>query len=603
MDTDRPTKQTKKHTDRIKKWQQNSPEGFLSWLEDVKPRVLQNSQYEIFIPTDEQLYLIHQILKPSENATPTLLDEPVKQLGERAHNSRKARPSRKPKLATEKPKLQHSNFQHTLSLLIMPRRHGKSTIFALICLWIATTRPNQTVQLLGSTESHTRRTMFSVIKKIIDHTPILKKLIPEKDSYVFELFCRRLGSVIQMSPGTNVATAYGDRFTIMWTSDLHSAPDLESFNAMQAALLDSKDSLLLIDSNVDSLNGHVHLMQQEAESDPSMFCYHKEYKDIEDYCENAPEWISRTKARRLQKTTLKADFKRDILGKRSSASNALFPSDVIEMCKSPYRMPVDDIRALTQGRAYKVGGGLDRSKSLLGIGGDSTIWTTVLKIANPHNEEPEFFILNQKNVIPNTANNIKKIILADHNKYKLDNVVLENFETMDLKAWIDNQNIPCELVSPHSTVQNSAFPELCRIAKEGRLHFPEDNKKLISEMSTFSYTKAPKGEGYSFGHSTRSQHDDTVFSLLWAVFSLRSQIMNLYTLNHIHCNSKRPNRHLCFLLNGNMELHCSETCEAAIEVNEMYTSFLKYQLDSELTLPDFYKTHVKLTGTRIYQAL
>lgn len=591
---------------RIKAWQANTPQAFLQWLADIRPRILVNSRYEIFIPTDRQLKLIHQILAPAENKTINSVDEPVQAIGGRAHGARKARPARRAKPVDEdQAKARQSSFQHSLSLIIEPRRHGKSTLFCLICLWLFTSRKNITVQLIGNTESHCRRVQFQTVKKIIANTPTLRKLIPEKQMFVFEIFFPAMGNVIQMSPGNNPSTSFGEKIDVLWVSDLHACTDLSPFNALQGSLLDSKDSLLLIDSNVDAKGGHVHMIQEESKNDASIFAHHTFYHDLDHYCAEAPPWISRTKARRLAKTSLPADFRRDILGKRSDAKNSLFPSDVIDLCKSPYKCPVDDIKTLTQGRAYKIGGGLDRSKSLLGsaLGGDNTIWTTIMKVAGVHDMEPEIFILNQQNILPNTSATIKKAILKDHQRYKLDNVILEDYEVVDLLPWIESQGITVERMSPHSTRQNASFPELARIAREGRLHFPEDEKKLASEMATFSYSKAKRGENYSFGHSSKSQKDDRVYSLNWAIYALRSQIMNLYTINRIQCTSKRPNRHLCFLMGGDLELFCSENCEAATEVRDMHRQFLQYQLDSDIQLSDFYRTHVKLTGIKTYQAV
>jgi hypothetical protein len=602
MDKDQQPKTNYK--ERVRAWQQNTPQAFLQWCADIKPRILINNRYEVFEPTAKQLELIHKILEPAETM-PALNDEEVLSLGERSHNARKARPSRKGKIQTDPDQAFQSSFKHTLSLLIQPRRHGKSTLFSLIVLWLFCSRKNCTLQVLGNTESHTRRVQFNTIKKIIANTPSLRKLIPEKQMFVFEIFFSALGNVIQMSPGNNPSTAFGEKIDVLWVSDLHACSDLQPFNALQASLLDSKDSLLLIDSNVDVTDGTVHLIQKQAEEDPTIFCDHVFYKDLDDYCENAPPWISRPKARRLQKTSLETDYKRDILGQRSDAQNALFPSEVIELCKTPYKWPVENIQELTQGRAYKVGGGLDRSKSLLGsaLGGDNTVWTVILKVAGIHDMEPEIYILNQVNILPNTSGTIKKAILADHQKYHLDNVILEDYEVVDLLPWLENQQINVERMTAHSTKQNASFPELSRIAREGRLHFPEDAKHLIEELGTFSYTQAPRGDGYAFGHSSKKFHDDRVYSLNWAIFSLRSQIMNLYILKSINCTNKRSNRQHCFLMNGSLVLHCSENCEAAQEVNDLYRQFCRYQLDSELTLPEFYKTHVKLTGTRIYQSI
>ncbi|MDZ7699487.1 MAG: hypothetical protein U5R49_21965 [Deltaproteobacteria bacterium] len=600
------TQNAKHKQNRINLWRENSPNGFLAWLEDFKPRILQNGRYEIFRPTEKQLELIQQILKPAKNPPPTE-HEPVRQLTQRQLNARKARPSIKqhfhdPDTLPDRT----SSYQYSMNLLIQPRRHGKSTLFALMCLYFATTRQNITVQLLGSTENHCKRTMYNPVLKIINNTPSLSKLIPTRDQYVYECFCRPLGSVIQHSPGLNIHASFGDRVSILWQSDFHSVPDTECFEATLAATLDSRDSMIFIDSNVDATNGPCHQIQALADEDDTIFCDHQFYKDFEDYELNAPPWIDRKKAKRLMKTSLPASFKRDILGLRSSHSNALFKAEHIEGCKSPFKWPVQDVYKLVEGRHFVVGAGLDRSKSLFGsaIGkADNTIFTVMAKVASAHNDEPEYFILDQINVIPNTASHIKKLIKKAHEKYDLKMVTLEDHEVLDIKPFCDANNIPCETVSPHTTKQNMLFPELSRVVKENRLFFPEDAKDLVSEMSTFNYTEAKRGQGYSFRHGKRDEKDDRIFSMAWSVYSLRSHILNLFSLDSIVCKAKQKNKKLCFLLGGNMELLCSESCPVAQEVREMYQQFLMYQMDTELTLTDFFHTHVKVAGARIYSAM
>lgn len=597
------TKVKQQKQDRIKAWSASTPEAFLQWVADIKPRILMNANYEIWVPTETQLYHVHEILRPA----PVPIDakqEPVKKL-KRARSARKARPRTKDKLLPKSAEVQRqSSFKHNLSLIIAPRRHGKSTVIALIILWLFTSRRNLVVQLLGNTESHTRRAMYSMLRKIIVNTPSLRKLIPDKNIFVFEILFPALGNCLQMSPGNTPGTSFGEKIDVLWCSDLHASADLSAYYALQASLLDSKDSLCLIDTNVDFVGGVVDLLQQEAQDDPGIFCHHTQYENIDDYIKNCVPWIERSKAVRLGKSTLEVDFFRDILGRRSSAKNSLFPSEVIELCKTAYKCPVASIEELTQGRAYFVGGGLDRSKSLLGavMGADNTVLTSILKVANPKSEEPEIYLLDQQVIIPNTSRTIKKAILKNHQKYKYDNLILEDYEIVDLLPWLEAQGIPTEKMTAHSTRQNASFPELARIAREGRLHFPEDDAGLVSELSTFSYTQR-KVEGYHFGHSSKKFKDDRVFSLNWAIFALRSQIISLFTLGHIQCTSKRKNRHLCFLMGGNMELLCAEGCEAAQAVFEFYRQFLRYQLDSDLLLHEFYKNYVKLVGVKVYQAI
>ena len=209
----------------------------------------------------------------------------------------------------------------------------------------------------------------------------------------------------------------------------------------------------------------------------------------------------------------------------------------IDVVPMPPQPPEYDLSELTKGRTYKVGGGLDRAKSLFaGRHGDHTIWTTILKVASPEHGEPEYYILNQQRISPNISRSIKKAILKDHERYNLDNCVLENYEVTDLAPWLTDQRIPHELVSAHDTNQNASFPEFYRIANEGRFHFPESLKDLESEMRTFSYLQRVGGK-YSFGHSSKKFKDDTVYSANWAIFSLRSAVMSLYSIGNILCKN------------------------------------------------------------------
>lgn len=429
----------------LDRWNAPGSLGFWNWVADVRPHVLQrNNQYGPWEPTQEQRQAVDNILAVDA----------------------------------------HGRFLHSLSLLIEPRRHGKSTAFALVVLWLTTSRRNHITQLLGNTADHSRRTQFRTLKRIIANTPRLARLIPEEFIFTNEITFPPLQSAIQLGEGLSLSSAFGDRLNCLWVSDLHASPDLSPFNALQASLLDSQDSLILIDANVDPTDGHVHGLQKEAETDHTIYARHTHYRDLTEFEAQAPAWIDRQKARRLQRTALPADFRRDILGQRSDAKNALFPTEFIKAARAPYKIPVSDLKELTRGLACKVGGGLDRAKSLSPLaGGDSTVWTVVAKVASPEHGEAEYFVLNQVVFTLNTSRAIKKAILADHERYGLDNVILENYEITDLAPWLADVKIPCEILTATEKMQNSAFPEMARIFREGRFHFSKDLKVFESELN------------------------------------------------------------------------------------------------------------------------
>ena len=592
-------------------WKQNSPEAFLSWCSWIKPKIKTDDGYQYVTFTPKQLEIIDNILKPAVNTIPTPTTQKAQPIIKRSRqlNSRKARPGKRKSIKedpTELMQTRESVWKHSMSLVIQPRRHGKSNIMRLIVLWLCSTRTNFTCQLLGSTESSTSRIIFKPLKQIILHTPALLKLWPEKQHYVFEIFSiPALGNTIQMSPGNNPATSFGSQLDIIFCDDVHSFPDMDVFENFLSSTLDSSQSLILMASNADEVGGQVHLIEQAAKEDDTIFCDYTFYGNFSDYAANAPPWIDRKKAAREERIKLPTAFLRDILGQRADSASALFSAKHIEQCRSPFKWPVDDVEAITSGRRRFIGGGLDRSKSLMGSklsGKDNTIWTVTAKVANPKNEEPEYIILEQTNIIPNIASNIKRIILNSHKKFKLDNVVLEDYETLDLMPYLESQKIPCELVSAHSTRQNQIMPELHRMVKENRLFFPEDADKLISELTSFNYRQAKRGEGFSFGHAHRNQLDDRIYSLAWSVYALRKQVLTLYAIESIVCQSKHRNRHMCYLMGGDLELFCSESCPASKEAKELHKNFLAYQMaDSDMLVTEFFKEFVKVTGSRISQ--
>lgn len=543
-------------------WNAPGAAGFYNWLADVKPRILtKGNTWEPVALESWQNDFLRDALEPGQ-------DKP---------------------------------FRYSIVLHVTPRRHSKSTLFALLAMWLFTSRGNQTIQALGNSEIHCEKVQMRTLRGIIRNTPALKAMIGEENLRKQAIENPAMGNIIQASTVT-MSGAFGDKLNLLWVSDFHACPDTGPFDAYQASLLDSEGTLCLIDSNTDHEGGHVHALEMLAETDPGVCCRRIEYPDLETYLRDAPAWIDRDKVVRLQKTQLPTAFSRDILGKRSSARNALFPPEVIEVCRAeiPCPFPPDRLGELTGGRKYIVGGGLDRSKKL--FGGDNTAWTTTLKVASAKDAEPEYYVLNQAVVVPNHARFIKKAILDDHKRYNLDAVTLEQYEVADIKPWLDDQDIPAEVVSAHATNQNLSFVELHRVAKEGRLHFSQDLEVLTSEMRTFVYEEKRDGN-YTFGHSSQKFHDDTVYSLNWSVFATRAAVLSVYALKRIECRSLRPTRGLCFLMGGDMELLCKHECAAYHEVAEMFRGYMRLRMDDDHTLPGFYAAYVKLDGPRIYQGV
>lgn len=555
------------------RWQGNDEQAFWNFIEDTRPRVKQGSRYSEWVPTDEQRKLVTAIF-------------------ERDGTRRK----------------------HRLVLAIQPRRHGKSTLFLLVVIFYFISRRNFTIGLLGNTDDHTHRTMYKRIEAIIRNTPALKlRCNPDKN---FLTDHARLQDPVASTTWQNriikctqsMSGAFGDSLDILHVSDLHQNPDMEVFEAWRGALIDSAEGITLIDANVDYTGGPVHELQQLAENEEAVFCSHISYTDLDDYTLRAPSWLDRTEARIAQKRDLDVAFNRDFLGQRSAIVNRLFSDVFINLCKDAYRIPVTDHLALAAGRTFAIGGGLDRSKNLLAMGNtDSTVWTTMMKVATIGGE-PEYYILNQRKFLLNTSREIKAEVMRDHKQYGgFTNCSLENYEVSDLRSWFADVGIQCELISPTDNRQNSSFPYLYRLFREGRIHLPENCTDLIQELQTFVYTQRKSATGsYVFSHISSKFHDDHIYSLNWAVESLRDSILDLFNMNYIDCKETLAYRRaLCFIMGGSKSLMCSQQCPAYYEVAKMFRDYKSFHaLDSELDIASFYKSYVKSTdGIVTYQGV
>ena len=545
----------------LESWNEPGFAGFANWLADIQPCIRHSdNRYRLVELLDWQEATLRDALRADDNG----------------------------------------RFLHSLILYVQPRRHAKSTLHMLTLLWLVTSRRNFTAACLGNHDQHTQRVQMRPLRRLIRHTPALFKIIGgEAGISKNELKFPNTDGLIQSVTPT-AQSAFGDQLNCLWVSDWHACPDLDAFHAFQASLLDSDERLTLIDSNTGPTGDHVHELEQEAENDPGIFLSRLEYRDFDHYCDSAPPWISRTEARRLKRTTLQGAFDRDILGKRGAATNALFAKADVGACRDSYSVPVEgkSLDEMFEGRKFITGGGLDRALSF-SLHGDATIWTALAK-STDDSGEPEYWILNQKSIPFSQGRSIKKAIAADHEAFGLQNTVIEQYQAQDVLSWAQDAQIPCERVHATSKDQATVFTELARIVKESRLHIPENLPDLIQEMDTFRYELGPR---YPKFGAAKGFHDDRIYSLAWAVWSLRDQELASYELPRVICHSKSPHARLCYLRGGDLILFCAPDCEAHRRVEGMHLQYLRSRVDSELSLPEFFASKVKVAGIKVHQGI
>lgn len=525
--------------------------GFFAWLDDVKPMVPSaRGGYEPFVPGARERVEIEKALDGGYNT----------------------------------------------AVFCWPRRHGKTLVSALIIIWRFMTRRTENVAVVANSEKQIVDTAFRLIRTIIEQTPAIKAIVEAGAIKVGldKIEYAAAGSLIQAFSASPNAL-WGKKLTVAQISELHATNNEAVLEALAGSLLDSFGSLLLIDSTVGPRSSPLFGLYQTAQNgdDPRLFFSHIQYDDLEDACARSPHWIRPEELRSLAKKMLPQRFGSYHLNRWQDGSASLFPADILKQCVDTY--PID-VKAITAGGAYVVGGGLDRA-----FGGsrhgDATIATAVLKTVI--DEDEHFYVLASEKVLFSRLSGIKNALTSFHRNYEMSRLTVEAYNAQDVGDWAAGQPYHSETIHPTRQVQNYAFTTLYTAAAEGRLHIHPDLQRLLSEMGTFEVHHDNTGAGQAglpaFRHA-KGCRDDAVYSLAWAVHSLREVELSPYEMTGIHCFTTAPVANLCVLNGGSILPPCAESCRSAHTAHKLHAAYLDRKPIAPMSFDEFFASKIKNTG-------
>lgn len=486
---------------------------------------------------------------------------------------------------------------HGTIVFCWPRRHGKTVASALIIVWRFLTRQTQDIAIVANSTTQAVDTAFKLVKTIITQTPAIKTMVDAGEIWVGADVIRydALGSTIQGFPAS-VQSLFGKKLSIAQVSELHAARTDDVFQCLASATIDTEDGLVLVDSTVGSTSSPLYSLYQlhERNGDPSLYYSFIFYRDLEDAVANSPQWIDPKKLRSRAAQDLPARFAQQHLNLWTGSQNSLFPQDLIDRCTETYPL---DLKDITKGRACAVGGGLDRAYGF-SLHGDATVTTAVLKVLD--GEEPTYYVLASDEVKFSAADGIKANLTRYRRDYGMRRAALEHYNSQDIAAWAAEQDFDSETVSPTRERQANAFQALYNAAAHGRLKIHPAFDRLLSEMKTFEYelesTGTSQGAIPKFGHA-KGAHDDTVYSLAWAIYALREIELNPYEIAGIHCTGSGPAIRLCAMNGGDHVPMCAESCRSFLKVYELYKQYRSRVVVNPLQIEDFIRLKVSNTGT------
>jgi hypothetical protein len=477
-----------------------------------------------------------------------------------------------------------------------PRRHGKTLVSALIIVWRFLTRQTQNIAIVANSEKQSVDTAFKTVKTIVEQTGYTAKLVKAGAITVGadRIEYAAVGNTIQ-GFSSNPAALYGKKLSVAQISELHAATSDAAYQVLASSTIDTDDGLVLIDSTVGSRSSPLFGIYNTAQrgDDPSLFFSHIFYKDLEDAITNGPAWIKPAKLRSRAAQMLPGEFSQQHLNLWGNSTSSLFPPAVLDKTRDSYEI---DIPSIAGTAAYIVGAGVDRAFGF-SLHGDATITTAVLKTVI--DDVDHFYVLACDSILFSSGRGIKNALTRYKADFGLKRAALESYNVQDLGAWCADQTFDHEIIHPTAERQAGAFQALYQAANEGRLHIDASFDKLFDEMATFEYRIMPSATG-SGGtprfEAAKGCHDDRVYSLAWAIYSLRDVELNPYEIQGIHCHGPGPAVPLCLLNGGELVPPCAEACRSMLAARDLYRGYVRRGHLTPLAFDEFVIGKIKNVG-------
>jgi hypothetical protein len=471
---------------------------------------------------------------------------------------------------------------------IFPRRHGKTLISALYICWRFTVFQNEDIGIVAQSEKQSVDTAFRLVRDCLTHTPAFGRfnITVNRDRIEYGA----LGNVIQ-GYANNPTTLLGKSMTVAQCSELHKARNTETFSTLKGNLMDTRNGVLLVDSTPGSKVGPLGLIYEswQACDDESLFVSHVSYTDVDDAVKNSPPWVNTGDLRILQRTMLPGHFRAEHLGQFSDGDDMLFPEEVISRCRDVYPL---DVQKLANGRPVVVGGGLDRAKPFSIYGKDSTCTACVAMLQI--DEDTHYYVMDQRDIRFSRGDGIKAAFVEYAKTFGMKHLCIEDANTSDIIEWANQQvGFDCEGVSPTPGRQSTVFTEMYLAASEGRLHIHPKFDKIFREMATFTVNS--DREMPKFEHAP-GKHDDSLYALGWAIYSLREQVLPAYSVGGINCTERSPAVKFCVLNGGTFQPHCAEDCRSFQRIWRLYDLYKDKSGCAPMKFEDFFKYKVVNTG-------
>lgn len=400
-----------------------------------------------------------------------------------------------------------------------PKREGKSLCVAILILWRICCWLNQHCVVLANSERQAASVIYDELVNFFAHSELLRTFASSDDIERKKLRVVLNGNTVECVP-CNQRTVQGVAVTgILAVDELHAAPDIEAYNYL-AAQTEMRDAQIAISSQAgvpDESNAVWRLYQASQQDGASVFF---SYAD-----RHMSPWAVSLAARQ-KPTLIPAEYRKLHENGWVGLGEKAFEPDDLDAAAQDYGEPRTraDLMALVQTWGFghlimDIGMGLDRAG--VGTGGDRSVLTTVARFSDPQRVFPAQYRVLRVDVFRTGAE--AEILSAFRDLREMTGsspgIIMEAYGCSDLADKVKGAS----LEAPTPRRQHQMFTALWRALNERRLAYPElagrDHRKerdglLKSELVGFEYGYGTAG---LMRYGTQSGHDDTVYSLAWAL--------------------------------------------------------------------------------------
>lgn len=414
---------------------------------------------------------------------------------------------------------EQGHFVNKTCIASWPKREGKSLVVAIAATWRMVCFDGQRIGVLANSERQAQSNIFKAMQDFFRDSPGLRACIEnERDLQTGKIIVASLGNVCESYPA-NFRTIQGISFTCLCSDELHASDDggkAYNFASQQTEAVDAQ-VLVASQAGAPHQSNPVWRLYQAAE-DGIFFDYRTELTF---------DWV-KARAAIAKAELLPGEYDYLWTNAWGATGLKLLPASMVARAVATYHEPQtrEEWEALRSswGGTCAIGVGLDRA----GVSkqGDRTVWTVAARVDRP-GEQPVFHVLRCA-VLPTGAEG-EVLEEADRTSRIFGNPAQILFESYGCSDIVEKVAL-AELAAPTSQRQQGLFNRLYRLFDEGRIAFPEDAGLertergnvpglLKRELLSLEYDaeKASNSSSTITRFGTQSGHDDTCYSLAWAL--------------------------------------------------------------------------------------